>query len=199
MNNVAKLAEQYSFEELAAALYCRGVKLGYHKITDKTKWREPVMAEKLGHRAFEKISAGRDSDKYGADAINEQTGRMSEYKTKAIDDKELRNLLGLARGSGRYAALKISGVYNGAYSHEIIDTYADKDHCFGVFYQEQCVLIIQVLTAEVLRQLHQEITRRESLPKKGSTNLNTVTVSLDQTDLYVTLYKNQEFFDGYQQ
>jgi hypothetical protein len=197
MNTIDELAEQYSFEELAAALYRKGKRAGYHKVTDKTKWREPVMAEKLGHRAFEKISAGKDSDKYGADAINESTGVMSEYKTKAIEDSELRNLLQLPKNSkgARFAPLTVSGVYNGAYSHDIIDTYADKDHCFGIFYEEQCVMIIRPQTEEVLRQLHEEIDRRERTKKTGSTNLNTVSIRLDQTDLYDVVYKKQEFFD----
>jgi len=196
MNTIDELADKYTFEELAAALYRKGKQAGYHKITDKTKWREPVMAEKLGHKAFEKISAGKDSDKYGADAINESTGVMSEYKTKAIEDAELRNLLELPKSGGRrFAPLTVGGVYNGAYSHDIIDTYANKDHCFGIFYEEQCVLIIKPHTEEVLRQLHEEIDRREQSAKKGSTNLNTVSIKLDRTDLYEVVYKKQEFFD----
>jgi hypothetical protein len=198
MNTIDELADKYTFEELAAALYRKGKQAGYHKITDKTKWREPVMAEKLGHKAFEKISAGKDSDKYGADAINESTGVMSEYKTKAIEDAELRNLLELPKSGGRrFAPLTVGGVYNGAYSHDIIDTYANKDHCFGIFYEEQCVLIIKPHTEEVLRQLHEEIDRREQSAKKGSTNLNTVSIKLDRTDLYEVVYKKQEFFDRY--
>jgi hypothetical protein len=198
MNTIDELADTYTFEQLAAALYRKGKRAGYHKVTDKTKWREPVMAEKMGHKAFEKISAGKDSDKYGADAINESTGVMSEYKTKAIEDDELRNLLQLPRSGGRrFAPLTVGGVYNGAYSHEIIDTYADKDHCFGVFYEEQCVLIIKPHTAEVLRQLHEEVSRRDRTAKKGSTNLNTVSIRLDRTDLYQVVYKKQEFFDQF--
>ena len=41
--------EEFSYEEIAHALYLKGEKDGYSKITDKSKWHEPVMAEKLGH------------------------------------------------------------------------------------------------------------------------------------------------------
>ena len=54
---VKSLADQLTYEELAAALYVKGEIDGFHKVTDKTKWREPVMAEKLGHKAHTKISA----------------------------------------------------------------------------------------------------------------------------------------------
>jgi hypothetical protein len=195
MQNTIDLT-QFSYEELANALYCKGKAAGFHKITDKTKWREPVMAEKLGHRAFTKISAGKDSDKYGADAEIIGTGKKAEYKSKAIEDKELRNLLKLPIGksSKTFASLKLGGVYNGAYTHEAVDRYREHEHYFGVFYEELCVLIIRVKNTEVDRQLREEIDRRSKLAKQGSTNLNTVKINLDDVDLYDVAYQNDQWF-----
>jgi len=187
---------QFSYEELANALYRKGKAAGFHKITDKTKWREPVMAEKLGHIAFTKISAGKDSDKYGADADNPQSGRKAEYKSAALEDRNLRNLLRLPKGKkGKtFASLTAGGVYNGAYNHAAVDRYADHEHYFGLFYEELCVLIIRVKNSEVERQLREEINRRAEKSSNGSTNLNTVSINLDQTDLYDVAYKNERWF-----
>ena len=194
MDNQIDLA-QFSYEQLAHALYVKGKQAGFHKITDKTKWRELVMAEKLGHQCFPKISAGRLSERRGADA-DTQTGHKAEYKSSAIEDHQLRNLLRQARGNSgsTYAPLTIGGVYNGAYTYEAIDSYNHHQHYFGLFYQELCVLIIRVHNHEVDRQLRQELDRRAKLARPGTTNLNTVRICLDRTDLYEVAYRNDQWF-----
>lgn len=192
---------EFSYEELAHALYVKGKRDGYHKITDKTKWREAVVAEKLGHRAFTKISGGRDSDKFGADAEDEKTGRKAEYKSSAIEDKQTRNLLqkikNKKRGT-RFEPLKIGGVYNGAYSHEIIDKYREHDHYFAIFYEELCVMIVRPRTEMVIRQLKEEVDRRAKKAKAGSTNLNTARLDLADTDQYEVVYRNDAWFEANQ-
>ena len=50
---------QYTVEELANALYRKCQSLEVKKGTDKTKWREIVIAEKLGYIVHSKISAGK--------------------------------------------------------------------------------------------------------------------------------------------
>ena len=47
--NYDKLIDQLTIQQLAHALYLKGEKEGYDKVTDKTKWRELVIAENLGH------------------------------------------------------------------------------------------------------------------------------------------------------
>lgn len=186
------LHEIYTFEELSSALYRKGEGEGYHKVTDKTKWREPVMAEKLEHVAHTKISAGKDSDKYGSDAYDASTGSMAEYKTKALDDKELRNLFQSPKPrGGNYVPLTISGVYNGAYKDSAIEAYSHIDHYFGVFYKELCVLIIQVNTEEVIRQL---TFNHENRAVGQSTNLNTVKIKLSDKSLYRVAFRYEPFF-----
>ena len=80
------LAETLTYEQLASALYLKGEIDGFEKVTDKTKWREPVMADKLGHKAHTKISAGAGKDEYGSDAIDLNTGRYAEYKSQAVKE-----------------------------------------------------------------------------------------------------------------
>ena len=191
MNN---LLESYTYEELANALYRNGERDGYPKVTDKTKWREPVMAEKLGHTAHEKISAGKDSEKYGSDAFDPSNEKYAEYKTKAIDESDLRNLFESPKPrGGTYAPLTVSGVYNGAYKENAIETYSKIDHYFGVFYKEQCVLIIKPKTEEVISQL---MTNHLARKPGQTTNLNSVKISLSDTSKYDVSYRNEDFFSN---
>ena len=190
---------QYTLEEIATALYRKMEDIGHPKGTDKTKWREPVMAEKLGHIAHTKISAGKGKDEYGSDATTQEKKR-AEYKSKALSEKDLNNLLERAYGKKKqknYAPLTISGVYNGYNSNYKTASveYAKIEHYFGVFYKEKCVLIIKVNTDYVMNTLN---ANYEAYIKKGSgtTNLNTVSVNLGNTDLYTVAYKDQEFYDS---
>jgi hypothetical protein len=189
------LVENYSYEELAHALYAKGEKDGYKKVTDKTKWREPVMAEKLGHDAHKAISAGKNSNKYGSDAFDSKKGMMAEYKTKALSEKdnEIKKLLGKPGKNGRpLTPLKAVGIYNGAYTQEAIDKYAKIDHYFGLFHKEKCVLIIKPNTSEVIKQLQAGYNKKKL--SGGTTNLNTVSICLGDQSLYSVEYKNDEFF-----
>ena len=87
--------KDYTLEQLANALYTKMDSLGFSKGTDKSKWREPVMAEKMGHTAHPKISAGKGKSEYGSDATT-QTG-MGEYKSNLLESDNLKNLLELMR------------------------------------------------------------------------------------------------------
>tara|TARA_Y100001972_G_scaffold84105_1_gene102350 strand:- start:5447 stop:6055 length:609 start_codon:yes stop_codon:yes gene_type:complete len=190
--NVEELATNYSYEELARALYIKGERDGFSKITDKTKWREPVVANKLGHTAHPKISAGEGKDEYGSDAFDPIKGKYAEYKSQAIVEKQLNNLFERSRGKRNYVPLKVNGVYNGAYKQEAIDAYKDVDHYFGIFYKELCVLVIKPNTDEVIRQLEYNLAKMNE--KGKSTNLNTVTIDLKDEMLYTVAYKNEEFY-----
>jgi hypothetical protein len=191
--------DQYTLEELSSALYHKMEKLGFSKGTDKTKWREPVMAEKLGHTAHAKISAGKGKEEYGSDATTQEKKR-AEYKSKALSESDLNNLLERLYGKKkqrRYAPLTVSGVYNGYNSNYATASveYAKIEHYFGVFYKEKCVLIIKVNTDYVMNTLN---ANYEAFIKKtgGTTNLNTVSVNLADTHLYTVAYKDQEFYDS---
>jgi hypothetical protein len=196
--------DKFSFEDLAHALYVKGKALGFAKVTDKTKWRELVMAEKLGHRAFPRISSGRHTVNYGADADNLESGLKAEYKSQALEDVNLRNLLQLTRGSQalKYSALVATGVYNGAYTLEAVQSYRDKEHYFGLFYEELCVLILKIHNNEVEQQLTEGLSRQQQSTQKKTTNLNSVRVRVSNTDQgtdqYQVVYKNQTWFQSQQ-
>jgi len=186
--NIQEIAETFTYEQLANALYLKGEQDGFEKVTDKTKWREPVMADKLGHKAHSKISAGAGKDEYGSDALDLETGRYAEYKSMALKDKELRNLYKVAKGNkGKtFSALTVVGVYNGAYKQTALDAYANVDHYFGIFHKEKCLLIVKVNTEEVIRQL---TTNNKNRKDGATTNLNSVRINLDDTHLYEEVYK----------
>lgn len=171
-----------------------GKQAGFNKITDKTKWRELVMAGKLGHKAFGKISAGKKSDKYGADANDPINNKNAEYKSTAIEDDQLRNLLEKNRTKKiKYAPLSVKGVYNGAYTHESVDRYSEHDHYFGVFYDEICLLIIKANNDFVIETLRKGVDK--IITSKGkTTNGNGVTINLGKTHLYEIAYKDEEWF-----
>jgi hypothetical protein len=191
---------QYTVEELANALYRKCQSLEVKKGTDKTKWREIVIAEKLGHIVHSKISAGKGTKEYGSDAFNLELSSYEEYKSKILSDEELRNLLELPKGKkgNTYAPLTVSGVYNGYNSnYEVASVeYPKKGHYFAVFYEELCVLIIKVNTDYVMKSLNDNYNKFISNGKRGSTNLNTVMVNLADTHLYTVAYKNEEFYDS---
>ena len=191
--------DKYTYEELANALYRKGEKDGYSKVTDKTKWREPVTAEKLGHLAHKKISAGHGKDEYGSDALDVVQAKYAEYKSKTVVDAELRNLfqqIKNVRKGSRYVPLIVDGVYNGFNNNYEIASieYAKKDHYFGVFYEELCILIIKVDTDYVMDTLETNYQKYVAKGKRGTTNLNTVSVNLGHTQIYTEAYKNEEFY-----
>ena len=191
---IEDLAKNFTFEELAGALYLKGEMNGYSKVTDKTKWREPVMAEKLGHIAHPKISAGKDSDNYGSDAHDTKANKNAEYKTKALDVSNFDSLFQRPTKNGRpRAGFKVPGIYNGAYKQEAIDLYANIDHYFGLFYKERCVLIVKPKTKVVINQLQEGLKK---MTKGNTTNLNTVKIDLQREDTYTVMYRDDDFFNS---
>lgn len=193
---------QLPYETLAHALYAKGKRDGYQKITDKTKWREAVTASKIaGHTAHAKISAGAKSPKYGSDAFDEAGGKMAEYKSIAVDGTKVRNLLRKTqtrkgKGNTRYAPLAVGGVYNGAYTHDAIDKYALNDHYFSIFFEELCVLIIKPNTDVVIAQLRTNLDKTLSKTGRKTTNLNTVTINLvDDRASYDVAYINRQWWE----
>ena len=192
--NIDQLSEKYTYEELACAMYRKGTREGYSKVTDKTKWREPVMAQKLGHKAHKKISAGKNSEKYGSDALDETSGTYAEYKTKALNDEDLDRLFQrpTKNGNKRTTMMKVAGIYNGAYKAGAIESYSKIDHYFGLFYEERCVMIIKPNVDEVVKQLESGLIEQQI--KGGSTNLNTVSIDLGHKNIYSIAYKDEEFF-----
>jgi hypothetical protein len=181
-----KIAEKYTYEELASALYAKGLADGYGNVTTHSKWRELIMAELLGHKANSMLFGG-DHEK--SDAYDEENGAYAEYKSQTIKSGAVRNLIKEEKhyknGNTKvYSALKVCGIYNGAYKQSAIDKCKDVDHYFGVFYNEECVLLIKPKTEEVIRQLEANLKERNKKKHRGPTTLSQVHIDLDDTHLY---------------
>ena len=199
--NIDKMSQQELQElmqELVIAVAKIGKKLGYQKITDKTKWREPIMAGKLNHEAFDKISAGKNSDKYGADAYVTGTTLMAEYKSQSISEKQINNLLGKVKNKktkSKFSPLVVKGVYNGAYTYEAVDAYKKHKHFFGVFFDEKCVMIIEPKMKYLIDSLNEGVKKiQKSKSKKKTTNCNTVSINLGDKSLYKVVFRDEEWF-----
>jgi hypothetical protein len=215
MNDRIDESKTQSIEELAHRLNMRLGERGIQNGTDKTKWREVIMADMLGHVVHSKISSGKNSEGYGSDAFippspNRTTRRLVEkslgveYKSQVLTTKQIKNLRGevkkLKNGSSHtYTPLTIRGVYNGFNSnYEVANQkYSEIQHYFGLFYQERVVLIIKVDTDYVIESLNRNYQKWLEGQKTGNrktTNLNTVSVNLGDTHLYEVAWKDESFF-----
>ena len=192
INELTKL----SYEELAHALYMKGIQDGHKKITDKTGWREKVVGDKLNHEVYKSISSGKGTLGEGSDAKCRNSGQRAEYKSKALEDGDLNNLFERPYGNRSYVPLKIQGIYNNAMKPGAIESYKEIDHYFALFYRERCVLILKVDTNHVVSSLRREVERKKNAT---STNLCTVEVTLRDKHLYEVAFKEQDFFDKHSQ
>tara|TARA_Y100000310_G_scaffold29267_1_gene27741 strand:+ start:705 stop:1250 length:546 start_codon:yes stop_codon:yes gene_type:complete len=149
--------------------------MGVSDPLDKSKYREVITAEKLGHDLFFGASGGKHNDEtYGADATDSE-GTKVEYKsckvTKTHYEKFLKGELNK----------KYSMVYNGAYSRENIDRYSNIRHILSLFYNEKLLMSIEVPTDHVLESLHEVLDAKNARREKGenvTTNCNSVTVTI---------------------
>lgn len=141
---------------------------GIKKPFDKSKWREYIAAEKLGHIVHPNASAGIQSECYGSDAFS--TNKVpQEYKSKTMNPKQEQHL---RRGAfnGR-----VSMVYNGAYKKGAIDRYKNIVHILTLFSEQtgEMIMAVQVPTSHVISQL--ENGMKKMTPGK-TTNCNNVYV-----------------------
>ena len=173
--------------------------MGIKNPFDKYKFRELQVGSLLGHTVFEGASNGGANDStFGADA-HEADGSKAEYKSVTLDEKGLGKLIG-ASGT----TLKVSGVYNGAYSVDSIERYRDCNHYFSLHFKGDVVAIIKVDIDHVIdtlmanNQKREEKTRRmieEGKTKLPTTNCNSVTVEVVENNPLITfVYKNEEYF-----
>ena len=141
---------------------------------DKSKWREMIVAEELGHKLFLNASGGKSNDEtYGADARNVESGKKSEYKTATMTKAHYEKF--------KKGTLKkqYSLVYNGAYDHEIIDRYEEIDHYLILFYGGENVCTVKVPVEYVIETLRRNLDAKDARRAGGetvTTNCNSVTV-----------------------
>ena len=122
---------------------------------------------------------------------------MDNNKDENNKDDALRNLVKeevvFKNGNTKtFASLKAVGIYNGAYKQENIDKCKLVDHYFGVFHNEECLLIIKPNRDEVIRQLEVNLEARKKKGSKGPTTLSQVFIDLDDTHLYEVYHDRRE-------
>lgn len=189
--------ENMTLEQLAHALYARMETMGYKKGTDKTKWREVVVADKLGHNAHATISSGTsdNSVNYGSDATTVD-GTKAEYKSMAIEDGQLRNLYEQQKtAKTKYVALTAEALYNGYISNRdtAFPKYLEIEHYIGVFYKEECLAITKVKTDVVMDQLEEAYNKYVARGRKGTTNCARVHVKLGDPETNEIVYWNDKY------
>jgi hypothetical protein len=175
---------QYSVEDIMTAaniLLEAGLERGFRKMTDKYKWREVIMGELMHHHVFAGMSGNKS-----ADASNE--GKLSEYKTMTIDEEDYSRMNGLqvltkkGKVSAQTSAFK-AAVYNGAMNTQVIESYRNIDHYFGLFYRERPIKIYKVDSNFVADRLLEGLVGvQKRVEKGGSTNLNLVHFDVTNID-----------------
>jgi hypothetical protein len=171
---------QISYEEAQQAiqlLLSFGKQKNIPKILDRYKWRELFTSEILNHEVFKKSSNNRDQ--FAADAYSE-SGELCEYKSNTLSKKAFEELKKGEKG------IWVSGIYNGAYSKEIVDSYKDIKHYLSLFYNEEIIKIYEISSDYVIEQLYEGLeyrnTRKTKSKKEVSTNLNCVKLNTSTYD-----------------
>ena len=165
-------------------VYEWGEMIGCENILEKAKWKEIIMGIHLGDTVFTKSTG----DVKGADARNDDSGEVREYKTEELktkSDKE-RFLESVFDGNSS-ATFAGSMTYNGAggtgddlgkKSRETVNSYKKIKHFHGVFYRGDIVAITEVSTDYVTSDegLMKRVIKEETGTKYKSTNGNSVGV-----------------------
>ena len=148
-----------------------GEKLGHKNIFEKAKWKEEIMGLILGDTVFSKSTG----DVKGADATNDETGNVREYKTEELKtDKDMKRFFeSVVDGTNTYAG---SMTYNGGSTREAVNSYKDIKHFHGVFHRGDIVAITEVSTDYVTSEngLMKRIINEENGGVYTSTNGNGV-------------------------
>ena len=169
------MTKETDFEYHLKKVFELAEEMGVSDPLDKSKYREVITANKLGHNLFFGASGGKyNDDTYGADATDSE-GRKVEYKSCKVSKKDYEKFL---RGELKK---KFSMVYNGAYSAENIERYRDTRHVLTLFYNEKLLMSIEVPIDHVINSLYEVLERKEIRRAKGervTTNCNSVMVPI---------------------
>lgn len=193
-------AIDFHVSQLSLLLHEKGLLLGHTNIFDKTKIREVLVAEKLGHIVHDKVIAGKGTINYGSDATD-ANGKKAEYKSQTLRSKDLKNLFQEIRShkkGTRFAPLKIRGVYNGFNSnYESASVQYEKvDHYYSLFWKENVVAVYHIDTDYVMNRLIDNYNYWNNKGRKGTSNCNTVELQLEtDSDYYTVKYMDERFFN----
>ena len=194
-------ASDFTLSQLSLLLFEKGLLLGFDNVFDKTKIREIMVAEKLGHKVHSTVIAGKGTINYGSDATDPVTGKKAEYKSQTLKSKNLRNLFQEIRDpkSGkRFVPLTLIGVYNGFNSNyeSASVEYEKVDHYFSLFWRENPVAIYHIDTDYVMNSLIDNYNHWNNNGRQGTSNCNSVDLQLEtDIDYYTVAYKDERFFN----
>jgi|TARA_B110000902_G_scaffold51338_1_gene59078 hypothetical protein len=178
MENLTRSETTALMKELVVCfkrIYEIGRKLGFDNILEKAKAKEVIMGYELGDTVFSKSTG----EVKGADAINDETGDIREYKTIEIaDEKSLYRFYDAALDGKLKKTFAGSMTYNNAYSKENVESYEEFSHMHGVFYRGDLIAITDVSPEYVTGEdgLMKRITKSENGAVYKSTNGNSVSV-----------------------
>ena len=193
-------ASDFTLSQLSLLLFEKGLLLGFDNVFDKTKIREIMVAEKLGHTVHSTVIAGKGTINYGSDATDVD-GTKAEYKSQTLRTKDLKNLFQEIRSKKkgtRYAPLKIRGVYNGFNSNfeSASVEYGKVNHYFSLFWRENPVAIYQIDTDFVMTTLIDNYNHWHNNGRKGTSNCNSVELQLETNKNHYTVsYLDEKFFN----
>ena len=132
-------------QSLLKEVYRLGVILGVGNILEKAKWKEMIMGVILRDTVFTKSTG----DVKGADAQNDDSGEVREYKTEELktkSDKERflesvvdENSTSTFAGSMTYNGAGGTGDDLGKKSRETVNSYKNFGHYHGVFHRADIV------------------------------------------------------------
>ena len=155
-------------------VYEIGAELGFYNIMEKAKIKEVIMGVELGDTVFSKSTG----EVKGADAINEETGEVSEYKTTELKNEKEVERFHAAAFDNTKKTCAASMTYNNASIEENVKSYKEFSHKHGIFYRGDLVVITEVAPEYVTGEdgLMKRITKSENGAVYKSTNGNSVSV-----------------------
>ena len=169
------MTSENTFEYYLGKVFELAEERGVEDPLDKSKYREIIAAETLGHNLFTGASGGKYNDAtYGADATDEN-GTKVEYKSAKVTSTQYKKFL-----SGKLKK-KYSMVYNGAYDHASIERYKNIRHILNLFHKEKMIMSIEVPTDYVIETLTENLeydNRRRDNGEVVTTNCNSVYVQI---------------------
>jgi hypothetical protein len=159
---------------LVSRIYEIGRQLGFDNILEKAKLKEVIMGHHLGLRVFTKSTG----EVKGADAINDQTGEVSEFKTTELKTKDVGRYFDAALYGTQDQTFAGAMTYNAAYDREHVVSYKTISHKHGVFYRGNLISITEVSPEYVIGDngLMKRINKLEAGGVYKSTNGNSVSV-----------------------
>jgi hypothetical protein len=155
-------------------VYEIGAELGFDNIMEKAKIKEVIMGIELGDTVFSKSTG----EVKGADATNEETGEVSEYKTTELKDEKEVERFHAAAFDNTKKTFAASMTYNNGSIKENVESYAEFSHKHGVFYRGDLIAITEVAPEYVTGDdgLMKRIIKSENGKEYKSTNGNSVSV-----------------------